>query len=355
MKVFIGCYTKKVIEENTGDGNGIYCFDFDSESGQMNFLECIPAINPSYLTVSKDDSYLFALEEIDELETPKLRSYKINENSSTSVLNFINEQEINGSFPCHIAMNADGTHVLVGCYMTGNTLVFPLMKNGNIAPALQNIQHKGTGPNPLRQEAAHAHMAYPFGTNAFFVVDLGIDMAKAYAYSATNKHYLATPELDLAIAKGGGARHMVMHPSENYAFVLAELTSDVFAFERTQEGFQPLGHLKTLPDDYSETPSASAIRMHPNGQFLYAANRGHDSISLIHFDTETKAMSLITRISCGGKTPREINIDPSGKWLLAANQDTHSIVVFRIDPNTGMLTKHAVNTEVASPSCIQFL
>ena len=239
--------------------------------------------------------------------------------------------------------------------MTGNMLAYPITKEGQLLPATQNQKHTGSGPNKARQEAAHAHMVYPFGDNQLFVVDLGIDTAKAYVFSETTENFIGTPELDISIAKGGGARHMAMHPNENYAFVFAELTSELFSFKRKEANFVPLEVAPSLPKDYKETPSGAAIRMHANGKFIYVANRGHESIAVFHFNEETEKLTFVERVSSGGKTPREINIDPSGKWLLVANQDSHNIVVFSINQTTGSLKQHAVNTEIKSASCICFL
>tara|TARA_B100000809_G_scaffold141837_1_gene139401 strand:+ start:39103 stop:40176 length:1074 start_codon:yes stop_codon:yes gene_type:complete len=355
MKVFVGCYTKKTIEDIVKKEKGIYCFDFDSIHGQLKLLEIIPALNPSYLTLSKDKKYLYALEEIDLEESPKIKSFKINYDPENSHLKLINEQEIDGSYPCHINTTSSQSHVLIACYMTGNMLVYPLGKEGRLLPSIQNCKHIGDGPNLERQEAAHAHMIYTFGKNELFVVDLGLDIAKAYKFSDTTKKFMECPKMDISITKGSGARHMVLHKNENYAFIFSELTSQLFSFKRNNQKFIPLETLSSLPSDFKGTPSGATIRIHRNGKFIYVSNRGHDSIVLYHFNEETEKLVLLTSISSGGKTPREINIDPTGKWLLVANQDSNNIVVFSIDQESGFLKRHSVNTESKSANCIQFL
>jgi 6-phosphogluconolactonase len=186
MKVFVGCYTEKISEEIVGKGKGIYYFDFDSTRGQLTLLEIIPALNPSYLTLSKDKNYLYAAEEINQEESPKIKSYKINDTGNNSRLTLINEKDLPGSYACHLNISNSQEHLIIACYMSGNILVYPLGSNGKTLPLTQIIQHKGNGPNLNRQEAPHAHMIYPFGTDGFFAVDLGLDAAKYYKSECSN-------------------------------------------------------------------------------------------------------------------------------------------------------------------------
>ncbi len=354
MIVFVGCYTKKISEELVGKGRGIYCFEFDSTKGQLKLLEIIPALNPSYLTVSKDKNYLFAVEELAIEESPKIKSFKINSNGSNSFLTLINEQNLPGSYACHLNLTNSQTYLIVACYMSGNAFVYPLGVKGRILPYTQNIQHKGKGPNLIRQEAAHTHMIYAFGSNGIFIVDLSLDLAKAYILESSSRQFIESPELDISISKGAGARHMILHPNGNYAFVFSELTTELFSFKLIDNKFKSLEVLPSLPSDFDNIPSGAAIRMHPNGNFLYVSNRGVDSITIFRFDIESEKLLTIGYEPSGGKTPREINIDPTGQWLLVANQDSHNIVVFSINQKTGLLRNHSVNNELNSPSCIQF-
>ncbi len=354
MKVFVGCYTKKISEEIIGTGKGIYCFDFDSTHGQLKLLEIIPAMNPTYLTLSKDKKYLYVVEEIAAAESPKIKSFKINLNGNNAHLTSINEQNVPGSYACHLNISNSQTQLIVACYMSGNIFVYPLGEDGSILPLRQKIQHIGKGPNLNRQEAAHAHMIYPFGSNGIFAVDLGMDLVKAYTSESSSGEFIEAPEFDISISKGAGARHMVIHPNGSYAFVFSELTAELFSFKRIGNKFEPLEILPSLPADYDEIPSGAAIRIHPNGEFIYVSNRGHDSIGIFRFDLASEKLLSLGYEASGGKTPRDINIDPTGQWLLAANQDSDNIVVFSIDQKTALLKKHSINKEVRSPSCIQF-
>ena len=355
MRIFVGCYTMKISEELDGKGEGIYCFDFNTTNGQLKLVDVIPAQNPSYLTLSKDGKFLYAVEEVLMDESPKIRAYKINQEGKLPTLTLINEQELPGSFACHLTLSNSQTHLVIASYMSGNVLVYPIDANGGILPFTQNIQHEGSGPNKLRQEAPHAHMIYPTGTNGIFVVDLGLDLAKAYDLDSKTGQMIETPESDISIRKGAGARHMLIHPDLDIAFVFSELSAEVFSFRITGKKYELIEVLPSLPDDHTITPSGAAIRMHPNGKFLYVSNRSNNSITIFRFDRYSEKLSIAGVEPCGGQTPREINIDPTGQWLLGANQDSDSIVVFSINQSNGLLKKNDINKEIKTPCCIQFL
>jgi 6-phosphogluconolactonase len=355
MKIFVGCYTKKISEELNGKGEGIYCLDFDPFNGHLKLVDIIPALNPSYLTLSKYRKFLYAVEEIPMDASPKIKAFKVNPKDYTPPLNLISEQELPGSFSCHLSLTNSQTHLIVAAYMSGNVLVYPIGKEGEIFPLSQNIQHKGAGPNKLRQEAAHAHMIYPFGDNGVFAVDLGLDIAKFYDLDTRTGKMFEASDSNICIQKGAGARHMVIHPDSEFAFVFSELTSELFSFRIKEKKIRFIEVLPSLPKNQSSIPSGAAIRMHPNGRFLYVSNRSNNSISIFHFDKKSEKLKLAGYESSGGKTPREINIDPSGQWLLVANQDSDNIVVFSIDQSNGLLEKNEINKEIKTPCCIQFL
>jgi len=355
MRIFVGCYTKKINEELVGKGEGIYSLEFNQNNGQIKLIYLLICLNPSYLTISKNGEYLYAVEEIPMDESPKISAYIINPEGKLPSLTLINKQELPGSFACHLSLSNSQTHLVVASYMSGNVLVYPIDANGGIFPFTQNIHHKGSGPHKLRQEAPHPHMIYPYGPNGIFVVDLGLDLAKAYDLNSGTGQMTKTHESDINIGKGAGARHMVLHPDSAHAFVFSELTAEVFSFRIVEKSFEFIEVLPSLPNDHSGTASGAAIRIHPNGKFLYVSNRSNNSITSFRFDRDSEKLSLVGYEPCGGETPREINIDPYGQWLLVANQDSDSIIVFSINQNNGLLKKNNVNKEIKTPCCIQFL
>ncbi|MCB0751461.1 MAG: lactonase family protein, partial [Ignavibacteriae bacterium] len=304
---------------------------------------------------SKDGKYLYAVEEIPIEESPKIRAFRINPEGSKDSLTFLNEQELPGSYSCHLAIADSHKYLIVAAYMSGNILVYPIDDNGALLPLSQNILHEGSGPNYIRQEAPHVHMIQPVNENGFYAVDLGLDTAVYYEFSKSKSKFISTTEFDLEIKKGAGARHMVFHPNSKYAFIFSELTSELFSFKKSGEKMEFIESILSLPNDSKTIPAGAAIRMHPNGEYLYVSNRGHNSISIFKFDLRMGIMILVDCIDSGGKTPRDFNIDPTGNWLLVANQDSDNLVVFKINQKNGLLKKQLQNYDVKTGCCIQFL
>ncbi len=355
MRIFVGCYTKKITEELVGKGEGIYCFDFDQGEGKLKLLDVTASLNPSYLTISKDGKYLYAVEEIPIDDSPKIKAFKINSLSDEQSLTFINEQELPGSYACHLTLSVDHNYLIVAAYMSGNAIVYPIDENGGLLPMCQNILHEGNGPNSIRQEAPHVHMIQAVNENGFYAVDLGLDTAKYYEFDQSKNKFIAATEYDLEIKKGAGARHMVLHPNRRYAFIFSELTAEVFSFKISEEKMKFIQSIESLPEDVKTLPAGAAIRMHPNGKYLYVSNRGDNSITIFKFDVKLEKLTFIGNTESGGRTPREINIDPTGNWLFVANQDSDNIVVYQISQTDGLIKKSIENYDVKTGCCIQFL
>ena len=355
MRAFVGCYTKKITEELVGKGEGIYCFDFDQSSGELKLIDVEETLNPSYITISEDKNFLYAVEEIPIEESPKIIAYKINPEGSEKSLTFINKQDLPGSYSCHLALTQSQKYLVVAAYMSGNALIYPIDENGALLPLSQNISHEGTGPNKVRQEAPHVHMIQPAGENDFYAVDLGIDTAKYYSLNPESDEFESLSSLNMQIENGAGARHMVLHPNNKYAFIFSELTAEVFSFRNVENKWELNESIKSLPADAITVPAGAAIRIHPNGKFIYVSNRGHNSITAFQFNEISEKLELIETFDCGGKTPRDFNIDPSGSWIIAANQDSDNLVVYKIDTNIGSVKRVAENTEVKTACCIQFI
>ncbi len=330
-------------EDFGGKGHGIYTVQIHHETGELKVLHTFPSTNPAYLALSDDHTHIYALTEVHDYENPKIKAFKIQEDYS---LKFINEQAIDGSLPCHIVYA--NKCLLIACYGSGNVLLFPLNEDGEIRPHNQNHQHQGHSINVSRQEAPHAHqvMIHPNG-NDVFVPDLGIDKIKAYKLN--DIVLTAISENDIAVNKGGGPRHMVFNQAGDLGYVINELTGDISIIKQTQDRFEFLKSVKSLPDTFKETPSASAIRIHPNGTHLYAANRTFDAITIFKINGE--ALELQSFQSTQGKTIREFNIILNGSWLIACLQDSDEVISYRIQSN-GELIEHHRSNHILSPVCV---
>ena len=344
--LFIGSYTEYPIPSFGGIGHGIYTVQLNTENGELSTLNTEWARNPSYLTISHDNRFLYCNTELDENENPKVRAYKINKDFS---LDFLNEMPISGGYPCHI--NIYKKNVLVACYATGNVLQFPIEVSGKLMSSKKIYCHNGSSINKARQEGPHAHqVAVHPNKKDIYVSDLGIDTLKAYDFQGTEM--VPADRKDVAVSKGGGPRHLVFNREGNLAYVVNELTGSISVLHHQGDKFVEINTYSSLPSNFSGQISASAIRIHPNGKFLYAANRKLEAISI--FEIEKATLRILDYQYTGGEELREFNITPCGKWLIACHQNSHDTVVFKIE-NDGTLFEKYRTKEFLSPSCVAFM
>jgi 6-phosphogluconolactonase len=401
---YIGAYT-----EGTGKSTGIYYFSMDADTGVIEDIRpAVESKNPAYLAFSPSKQFLYAVNEVGTYEdTPygAVSAYAVQEDGTLKLLNRVSS---GGAGPCHISIHRDGGFAVVANYGGGVLAVLPIGKRGSLGNPAQIISYKGSGPNEKRQEQAHAH-SFTFAPDFSngFACDLGSDKIMLYRFDPKAKQPLVPWEEPFATALPGyGPRHGVFHPSGRYAYVLNELASavDVFGYTggayadkvlpgaaksgktrsaalqsgaaksgKVQSGagkgnapsgkagkgadsvpsFARLQTISTLPKRGGGGASiAAAVRIRPDGKFLYASNRGHDSIAVFKV-LSGGLLEAADLVPSGGKHPRDFTLDPQGNFLLALNKDSDSLVIFKVNHRTGLLKKER-EYPALSPTAIVF-
>ncbi|GAA4237668.1 lactonase family protein [Postechiella marina] len=345
LNFFIGSYTKMISPVFGGSGKGIYSVALNTETGHLQVLHKTKVVNPAYLAISSNNKFLYTITEVLAKDKPKVMAFRIKDDFS---LEYINEQLISGDLPCHITYA--NSSVIVSCYGSGNVLQFNVNFNGELLPFIINHKHLGKSINTKRQESAHAHQSVVLSNNKdVFVPDLGIDKLKAYVF--INGKLQLNNKKDINIEQGNGPRHVVFSKNGMLGYLLNELTGNISVLKLGKDGFKSIDTYKTLPHSFAKTPSASAIRLHPNNKFLYAANRTQEAISL--FKIKGEGLEFVSYTYTKGKTLREFNIAPNGKLLIACLQDSNDVIVYKILED-GNLKELFSTQEVLSPVCITF-
>lgn len=325
-----------------GEGKGIEAWRVDSETGAAEQLAVITGIdNPSYVKVSPDGTLLAAVEEVGGWNEGNAVLYTIDQ--ATGALTYLNKQATRGSITCHFNFSPDGRFGAIANYSTlaagtppdCGTAVYPVSVSG-LGPVSGEAVHSGSGPNPQRQERSHAHCALwsPDGRH-LFVADLGLDGVMTYGFDNGK----ITFKRKAQVPPGSGPRHLVFHPNGKFFYAVNELISSLSSFAYDAEsGDLTLLHTETsLPAGTTITSYCSALKITPDGQHLYAGNRGHNSIARFTIGDDGIARFADTT-STEGDWPRDFDIDKSGKVLAVGNQQSHDIRLFRIGAD-GALTR----------------
>lgn len=362
--VYVGTYTNWEDLEpphHTPPGarsEGIYVFRFDSATGRLEPLGLAAATdNPTFLNFSPDGRFLYAANELyhfDDQASGAVSAFSVDRASGK--LAFLNQVAARGTGTCYVRTDQTGKFLLLANYGSGSVAVAPVKRDGTLGTLVSFVQHSGSGPSP-RQAGPHAHSINVTPDNRYAVAaDLGADKLFVYRFDAVTGSLSAADPPSVALKAGAGPRHLSFHPNGRFAYALNEIgsTVTVLAYDQARGVFRELQTVSTLPADFQGASTAAEVLVHPSGKFLYASNRGHNSIAVFAIDARGM-LKLVAHVPSQGRTPRGYSLDPEGRWLIAANQDTHNIAVFRIDANTGIPAPTGQSLEVRSPECVRFL
>lgn len=345
--MFVGTYTKKEGHVD-GQADGIIAIKLDPESGEINSQKTVAeVVNPSFVKVSKNGKFLFAVSELGSADAPSgyFYSYKILENDSLQEISKLNTESF---APAHIALDQTGKYAFVSNYMGGVVMVYAINEDGSLKK-----QQRIDLENP---EKSHAHSVTISADNSrAYIADLGNDKIWIYDLDAEKGVMIPNEQVSVSLENGSGPRHFAIAKDGKTAYSVNELNSTITAFEVLENGgLKVIQIISTLPEDYSGKNSTADIHLHPSGKFLYASNRGHNSITALKVETGGK-LNVLDHFSTEGETPRNFALSPSGDHLYVANQDSNSIVHFEVNETTGDLMQRSAPYEIKTPVCLKFL
>jgi 6-phosphogluconolactonase (cycloisomerase 2 family) len=345
---YVGCFTT---EKRKAKGKGIALFSIDQATGAWAYVDVCHAIpNPSHICLDRTQRYMYSAHG----DSDEVCAYA--RDARTGRLEFLNKQKTEGDNSSTVEVHSTGRWVLLS---TGpGVALFPVNADGSLGPHSDLVIPQGE-PGPLRdeQESTHPHQAAFDLTGRYVVVpDKGLD--KIHVFEFDGKRGKLKP-CDPPLVKARYAavpRHIAFHPARPYAYVVMERDSTVIAYhwDTSRGELKPFQRVPTLPTSHVGDNMAAEIAILPSGKFLYASNRGHDSIVIYSVDHKTGMIGAIGWESAQGRKPRFFGLDPGASHLYAANEDSHTIVEFRINQKTGKLTATGQVVETGSPTCIVF-
>ncbi len=350
---YIGTYTRP---EGHVDGNaeGIYSIQVNKTTGKITKEKLVATlVNPSFLTYSPDKKYIYAVSELAHADEPTgfVYAYKIGKDS----LEFLNRLPTDGQAPCHVSVDQTGKFAFVANYVGGVVKMYRIQPNGTLV-ATDKKQFTGSSTHP-QQDNPHLHSVIISPDNTLAVAtDKGTDKIWLFSIDHKNGQLIPTEQAFLKIQDGAGPRHLVWSKNGNFCYVINELdnTVNVIAYDKASKTFTSIQAISTLPTGYTAESYCADIQLHPNGQFLYGSNRGHDSIVMYKIDAATGKLIFIGTASTRGTYPRNFRIDDKGQFLYVANQNSRNITSYTIDATTGQLNFTGFDFKIGTPVCIEF-
>lgn len=325
---YVGTYTGTTSE-------GIYKMHIDTNEGKL-VLDGVAAKSeqPSYLAFSDNQKYVVAVNETSDEKLPNKDGMVslFSVDAKTGDLTFINKVPSGGAHPCHVSLDADN-NVFVANYTGGNVGVFQI-KEGKLTEKDQLIQYEGKGPNTSRQEAAHAHFSKYFSKKkSVATVDLGSD--KVHIYNVEENKL--TESTTISVTAGSGPRHVMWSPNGKFLYILNELSCKIALYAMSDDGLQLVEEVSTLPKDFVDPNTCAALKVSNDGKFLYASNRGHNSIAVFAIDSKSGKLENIEYAKVFGDSPRDFSLTPKQDYIVISNQQSNNVVLLERDKKTGTL------------------
>ncbi|MDR3191134.1 MAG: lactonase family protein [Lactobacillaceae bacterium] len=319
-KIVFGTYTKRV-------SKGVYTANLDTTTGLLQDTELLVELgSPTYTTLSQAHK-LYAVDKRDG-------------QGGIAVVDFATQQieqsvMAEGASPAYLAVDEARQLLYSGNYHKGTVEVYAIATDGQITQT-DAYQSVGSGPRP-EQGSSHVHFTNLTPDNRLVVVDLGADQVLVFDVSAAGKLSLAST---FKTEAGFGPRHIRFSPDGQYAYLLGELSSllSVLKYDQATGTFELLETVTTIPAEWTEHNGAAALRVSKDGRFVYASNRGHNSIAVFAVSEDGAKVERVQLISTEGDFPRDFALNATEEFVVAGNQNTDNVSLYRRDAATGLLT-----------------
>ena len=356
-----GVYDMLVGTYTGGKSEGLYVYRFDTKTGDATRVSVAQTVNPSYLVVSRDRRFVYAVNELPGDNGPASQRGGVSAfrfDAASGQLSFLNKVSADGNDPCYLSLSPDGKYLLVANYSVaadpgGSFAVLPVQGDGQLGASVLTVHHEGGGPVKERQDNSHVHSTVfsPDG-HYLFAQDLGADKLYSYRYTPDGSRGLFGPT-DWRYTQekpGTGPRHLVFGADGKHAYLTSELAATVSTFDYADGKLTQVQTISLTEPGFKGKVGAAAIYLSSDGRFLYATNRGDaNEIVIFSVDPANGHLRKIGHQSSLGKAPREFAIDPTGKWLIVGNQNSDSVYVFRRNEQSGLLEANPKRIEIGSP------
>lgn len=336
--LYVGTYTQK--------GEGIYVYEFDRKDLSYKELQVLTSKNsPSFLEFHPNKKYLYSANEGDNT----VSSYAID--AASGKLTSMNSKPSLGKGPCHVSIDPKGRFLFISNYGSGQLGVYLLNKDGSIGVAADSIQDKG-GPS----QKPHMHSVIPSADGKYiYASDLGIDRIMVYSVHPETGKLTPAAVPYAEVKSGDGPRHFAIHPNGNFGYSACELASVVNSFQivKNSGALVPMERVTMLPSDFTGKSYAADIHFSPDGKFLYASNRGDESLAMYEVDANTGKLTVAGHVSTHGKHPRNFLVDQNGEFVIVTNRDNDNAVFFTRNAKDGKLTYTGKEISIPTPVCVK--
>jgi 6-phosphogluconolactonase (cycloisomerase 2 family) len=348
--IYVGCRTTR---ERNARGNGINLYRMETASGRWTHVQLVDGLtNPSFLALDRTGRFLYAVHG----DAEEISAFRVEAGSGR--LTFLNGVSTGGRNPVHLAVDPANRFIVVPNHLTSTLAVLPIdPETGHLGERTDLVTLSGPiGPHRVEQPFAKPHQTEFDRAGSFILVpDKGLDRVFVFRLDPVTGRLSSSEQGSAMARETSGPRHVALHPGGYFAYVLNELDSSITAYRYDTDtgALEPFQLLPSLPDNFTGNSRAAEITVSADGRFIYASNRGHDSIGTFSIEKGTGRLTPV-EWTATSRTPRFITLDPSGRFLFAASEDEDTITAFSVSAETGRLSRLGEAARTGSPVCIIF-
>jgi 6-phosphogluconolactonase len=349
LTLFIGTQSNEL-------GQGIAAASLDLRTGALKpYGVSAEVARPTWLLADPDHSRLYAVSELGNAgdREGEVLSFAV----AGTRLAPLGRTGSGGGGPTHLTLASGNATLFVANFGGGPVAAIPVAPDGTLASVCSAQPTRGSGPH-RRQTGPHPHgVTLDPGGGFLLAPDMGADRVFVFGYDAATKSLAQANVPALVLPAGSGPRLLLFGRSGRHAYLLTELSSELFVYRwDRRHGTLKFVQSKALDDpDVTEGRSAAMLLVSPDGRFLYASNRRTNTIEVFAIDRRSGRLRHNQSIGAGGTKPWGGAITPNGRWLLVANQGSDCVNAFRIDRRRGLLVAAEGSLPVATPTAVTFV
>ena len=340
---YVGCRTTK---HRNARGKGISFYKVDAQ-GNWNLAEITPILeNPSYLSFDNTRNYLYTVHG----DFNEVSAFKVQDDGHLKLLNTVRAQ---GKNPVYLTPSKNNKFMFVASLQGGAVATLPIKTDGNLGEAISVEHMEGLTETGV----SHAHQCLLDKTGNYLLVPSqgrGIGYERVWVFKVDNETGKLSRACIVEARTYAEPRHIGLSPDNKRAYLVNEKGNYVtyYDFDDQTGKLTARQIISCLPEDYTGQGQASASLVHPNGKFVYASNRIHESLAAFKVNQITGFLSLIGYVSNEGKTPRFMCFNEDATEIIVANEDSDTIKFFAINQETGELKYTGKTIETGSPTSV---
>ncbi len=326
---------------------GIHVYDVDVKAGRFTEKDKVKITNSSYLTISHNGKYLYAITDFG------VDSYKVKRDGT---LESIGKASINGMRGCYLSTDYEDKFLFVAGYHDAKVTALRINDDGSVGEITDEIFSAGLGSIIERTYLPHVTCTKMTRDNKFLCVcDSGMDQVKIFAFDHTTGK-LKYKEM-IHCDQNSAPRYIKFHKNGKFAYVMNENSCkvDIYSYSEKDNDpdFEKIGSVSTINEDYQTTGSIScAMKFSADHKLLMCSVAGSNSVAIYKVDEKTGLLDKRLCLPVSGDYPKDVAFFPDSKHIVSLNHESNTMSFFNLNLKDNIIVLNGPFIKVPSGNCI---